>query len=277
MFSQGQDEKSDHSGDDFESAIREEVEAIKKRDAGVRRFQVVESKTTNCVFIKTSLEHPDELVTKIFTELWETKKCKSRFILKLHPVLGTCRAAEDKIEKLAEDVLAPVLADADGLTYCVMYKVRCNNSLDREAIIQLVARVADRINPSLKVKFDEPDLVISVDILQKVCCIGVLKDFNKFKKYNMQEVVGLGQAPKVSAQSAGTTDSAENPGTEPSESVNVAGAKDSKDPDAKTSETKLEPSSELQKLEADASCSDTNNGSLSAEQNSTEVEPNVVE
>jgi len=277
MFSQGQDEKSDHSGDDFESAIREEVEAIKKRDAGVRRFQVVESKTTNCVFIKTSLEHPDELVTKIFTELWETKKCKSRFILKLHPVLGTCRAAEDKIEKLAEDVLAPVLADADGLTYCVMYKVRCNNSLDREAIIQLVARVADRINPSLKVKFDEPDLVISVDILQKVCCIGVLKDFNKFKKYNMQEVVGLGQAPKVSAQSAGTTDSAENPGTEPSESVNVAGAKDSKDPDAKTSETKLEPSSELPKLEADASCSDTNNGSLSAEQNSTEVEPNVVE
>lgn len=277
MFSQGQDEKSDHSGDDFESAIREEVEAIKKRDAGVRRFQVVESKTTNCVFIKTSLEHPDELVTKIFTELWETKKCKSRFILKLHPVLGTCRAAEDKIEKLAEDVLAPVLADADGLTYCVMYKVRCNNSLDREAIIQLVARVADRINPSLKVKFDEPDLVISVDILQKVCCIGVLKDFNKFKKYNMQEVVGLGQAPKVSAQSAGTTDSAENPGTEPSESVNVAGAKDSKDPDAKTSETKLEPSSELPKLEADASCSDTNNGSLSAEQNSSEVEPNVVE
>lgn len=277
MFSQGQDEKSDHSGDDFESAIREEVEAIKKRDAGVRRFQVVESKTTNCVFIKTSLEHPDELVTKIFTELWETKKCKSRFILKLHPVLGTCRAAEDKIEKLAEDVLAPVLADADGLTYCVMYKVRCNNSLDREAIIQLVARVADRINPSLKVKFDEPDLVISVDILQKVCCIGVLKDFNKFKKYNMQEVVGLGQAPKVSAQSAGNTDSAENPGTEPSESVNVAGAKDSKDPDAKTSETKLEPSSELPKLEADASCSDTNNGSLSAEQNSTEVEPNVVE
>lgn len=258
-FLQAQDEKSDHSGDDFEAAIREEVEAIKKRNSGARRFQVVESRTTNCVFIKTSLEHPDELVTKIFTDLCETQKSKSRFILKLHPVLGTCRAVEDRIEALAEEVLPPFLKDADGLTYCVLYKVRCNNSLGRDAVIQLVARVADRINPSLQVKFDDPDLVISVDILMKICCISVLKNFNKFKKYNVQEVVGAGQAPKkVLAQSAGTTDSAENPDAEPSEgndpeSVDVAESKDSKVlqdlPDAK-SESKLELPSELPTLKA---------------------------
>lgn len=183
------DDASDQDNNDFESAMQKEFEALQKSNVAERRFQVVETKTNNSIFIRTPIEHPDELVTEIFRDLSENKKSKSRFILKMFPVLGTCKAAEDKIEKLTEEVVAPFLKGTAGLTFCVIYKARCNNTLGREAVIHLVARVVAEINPLVKVKFDNPDLVISVDVLQKVCCLSVMKNFHKFRKYNIQEVI----------------------------------------------------------------------------------------
>ena len=122
----------------------------------------------------------------------QSQTSKSRFILKLFPVLGTCRANDEKIEKLAEEILPPFFTKSEKqLTYCIVYKVRCNHTLSRDVILPLIGRVVHQIDPTIRVNFDNPDIVISVDVLQKVCCISVLTEFHKFRKYNVQEVANL--------------------------------------------------------------------------------------
>jgi len=184
-------EEAVDESDDFESEIRKEIQDVKTRKvAGQRRFQVVETKTTNCVFIRTTIADPDVLLSKLINDIYDTGVSKCRFILRMFPVLGTCHAHVDKIEKLATEVLAPFLGGSaadEPLTYCTVYKVRCNN-LSRDEILPMIGRVALQLRPNIKVNFEQPDVVVSVDVLQKVCCISVLKDFFKLRKYNLQEI-----------------------------------------------------------------------------------------
>lgn len=177
---------------DFSEAILSQVEALKgsSREAAERRFQAVETKTSNCVFIKTTLDHPDELVSKLLNDVLETGRTKARFILKIFPVLGTCRAVEDKIEKLVEELMSSYLADRPLGTFAIIYKVRCN-SLSRDVILPTVGRAVYRACPASKVDLANPDYVISVDVLNRFACVSIMKDFNRLRKYNLQELAKL--------------------------------------------------------------------------------------
>lgn len=157
------------------------------QDAMARQFQAVDTKTSNCIFIKTTLDHPDELVTKLLNDVLDTGKTKARFILKIFPVLGTCRAVEDKIEKLVEELVSVYFADRALGTFATIYKVRCN-SLSRDVILPTVGKAVYRACPTSKVDLANPDHVISVDVLNKFACISIMKDFNRLRKYNLQEL-----------------------------------------------------------------------------------------
>ena len=174
---------------DFGEAISSQVEALQRGgpDAAERRFQAVETKTSNCVFIRTTLDRPDELVTKLLNDVLETGRTRSRFILKIFPVLGTCRAAEDKIEKLVEELMSSHFADRPLGTFAIVYKVRCN-SLSRDVILPTVGRAVHRACPASKVDLANPDYVVSVDVLNRFACVSIMKDFNRLKKYNLQEL-----------------------------------------------------------------------------------------
>jgi len=174
---------------DFNEAIMTQVQALQGdgHNADGRRFQAVDTKTSNCIFIKTTLSHPDELVSHILNDVLDTGKTKARFILKIFPVLGTCRAVEDKIEKLVEELVADYFSDRPLGTFATIYKVRCNN-LSRDVILPTVGRAVFKACPTSKVNLANPDYVISVDVLNRFACIGIMKDFSKLKKYNLQEL-----------------------------------------------------------------------------------------
>jgi len=174
---------------DFEEAILSQVQALQGdgRDADKRRFQAVDTKASNCIFIKTTLDHPDELVTKLLNDVLDAGKAKARFILKIFPVLGTCRAVEDKIEKLVEELMSIYFAERPLRTFAIIYKVRCN-SLRREIILSAVGRAVCKACPTSKVDLANPDYVVSVDVLNKFACVSIMKDFNRLKKYNLQEL-----------------------------------------------------------------------------------------
>lgn len=208
--------KSVNEGDasievDFGEAILSQVEALRGggRVAAERRFQAVETKTSNCVFIRTTLDRPDELVAKLLNDVLDTGRTKSRFVLKMFPVLGTCRAVEDKIEKLVEELVSSRFADRPLGTFAIIYKVRCN-SLSRDVILPTVGRAVYRACPTSKVDLANPDYVISVDVLNRIACVSVMKDFNRLKKYNLQELAK--SEPCASSQ---TSEQPEVPPTEP--------------------------------------------------------------
>jgi len=174
---------------DISDAILSQVEALQGGGSGgeSRQFQAVDTKTSNCIFIKTTFDRPDEVVTKLLNDVLDTGSSKARFILKMFPVLGTCRADADKIEKLVEELASVYFANQPLGTFAIIYKVRCNN-LSRDVILPTVGRAVHKACPMSKVDLANPDYVISVDVLNKFACVSIMKDYNRLKKYNLQEL-----------------------------------------------------------------------------------------
>ena len=145
--------------------------------------------TNNVLFVKTTLDNPTELVRAIFSDCLETQQSKSRFILRMLPVLGTCQAYDDRITKMTEEVLEPILNHGQPTSYSLQIKVRNNNGVSRTSLLPVLGRVVEELNPSASVNFSDPEHIINVDVLKTVFCIGCLNDFNKFRKYNLQEII----------------------------------------------------------------------------------------
>ncbi|ESN99561.1 hypothetical protein HELRODRAFT_84286 [Helobdella robusta] len=192
--------KDQFGEEDIDASLSNHVNSYKNKSLCERRFQNVCTKTNNCIFIKTSFENPNEIIEKIFSDA-QLRLVQSRFVLRFLPVLGTCRVAEDKLEKLAEDVIedySKLNKIESSFKYCIIHKIRCNNKLNKEIILSVMNRAVKRKFPDAKIDLNEPDIVFSVDILLKVCCLSVLKKFNEFKKYNLFEISnGKNGAPKI--------------------------------------------------------------------------------
>ena len=206
------DEKEDILDcDDIDSALDKEKESLQAETTAItdkveRRFQQVESGANNCIFIKTTLEHPDKLVDNIITDIIETKTQKSRFILRLLPILGTCKAYENNIEEMASSILSVSLQALPGSTYSVLFKTRNNNKVKRDDIFRILGSVMRSQTHPWTVELETPDICIVVEIIRTVCCIGVVTDFYKKKKYNLLELVK--DSPSKENEQSGVADDA---------------------------------------------------------------------
>ena len=186
-------EEADDSGEevDIEDALKKEVNALQAETSGdrERRFQVVDSGAKNCVFIKTTVDNPCELVHAIFSDIAETGKQKSRFILKFIPISATCKATEEALTKIADPFLETHFGYSDkGRTFGILFKSRNNNQIGRNMVFNVFGKIVSDMHPGNKVNLNDSEETIIVDVLRKVCCLSVLKDFFKFKKYNLFEV-----------------------------------------------------------------------------------------
>ena len=174
-----------------------ELKSVQKHE---RRFQQVESGANNCIFIKTTLPDPTELVTTIFSDIYESETAKSRYIMRLLPIIGTCKCSEDKVKKLAEETLKGYFTDAIEHTFSVNIKVRNNNSFGRKQVLPLLVDAVKDLNPANQPNLDDPEYIVNVDILRNVLCLSVLKDSVKFRKYNLQEVVTAKSGAKAASE-----------------------------------------------------------------------------
>jgi tRNA acetyltransferase TAN1 len=117
-------------------------------------------------------------------------------MLRVTPVLGTCRADSEKISALSKEILPKYLDSDFAGTFSIIYKARNNNNISRRTIFDAVGSVMKDIAPKIKVDYDAPDLVITVDVIKSVCCLGIVHDFFKFRKYNIQEVAKIQAKPE---------------------------------------------------------------------------------
>ena len=123
----------------------------------------------------------------------------SRFILRLVPVVGTCKAEVEKLTELCSQQLEKFFKDnefEDEVTYSTIYKIRCNNLLNRDIIYTCVNKALKELKPNAKVDYDNPKIVINVNVLIKICCLSILTNFNKYKKYNINELLNTSSGPQ---------------------------------------------------------------------------------
>jgi len=177
--------------DDIDNAFDKEKGDLaeeKSKEFSERRFQQVESGANNCMFIKTTLEDPELLVNDIIAHISETKVQKARFILRMIPILGTCKAYEENIEKLAEKILSNIFTAGTEMTYSILFKTRNNNKVSRDDTIRTLGGVANRLPGKTSVDLKTPDVCVVVEIIRTVCCIGIARNYFARKKFNLVEL-----------------------------------------------------------------------------------------
>ncbi|XP_053515485.1 THUMP domain-containing protein 1 [Artibeus jamaicensis] len=176
--------------DDVEAALKKEVGEIKaSTEMRLRRFQSVESGANNVVFIRTLGIEPEKLVHHILQDMYTTKKKKTRAILRMLPISGTCKAFLEDMKKYAETFLEPWFKAPNKGTFQIVYKARNNSHVNREEVIKELAGIVGSLNSENKVDLTNPQYTVVVEIIKAVCCLSVVKDYLLFRKYNLQEVV----------------------------------------------------------------------------------------
>lgn len=181
---------SEGEDEDVEAALKKEVGDIKtSTEMRLRRFQSVESGANNVVFIRTLGIEPEKLVHHILQDMYKTKKKKTRVILRMLPVSGTCKAFLEDMKKYAETFLEPWFKAPKKGTFQIVYKSRNNSHTNREEVIKELAGIVGSLNSENKVDLTNPQYTVVVEIIKAVCCLSVVKDYMLFRKYNLQEVV----------------------------------------------------------------------------------------
>ncbi|KAL4624444.1 THUMP domain-containing protein 1-like [Arapaima gigas] len=185
--------------DDAEAELKKEVKQIRssmqKRE---RRFQALDSGANNVVFIRTqNLADPSKLVHHILEDLHKTKKMKSRVILRMLPVSGTCRAFIEDMEKYLSRFLEPWFRDPNQGTFQIVFKARNSSHMKREEVIKALAGLVGKMNRMNKVDLTNPQYTIIVEVIKSVCCVSVVQDYMLFRKFNLQEVVKLDKAEET--------------------------------------------------------------------------------
>lgn len=186
------------SSSDEEEAEEEDVDVALKKEvaqlqaSGIkqeRRFQALDSGANNVIFIRTQNLESDKLVHHILSDLHTTKKKKSRVILRMLPVTGTCKAFQEDMVKYLTTFLEPWFKTPNCATYQIAFKARNSSHNKRDEIIKSIAGLVGKLNPKNKVDLTNPELTIIVEVIKAVCCISVVKDYTLYRKYNVQEVV----------------------------------------------------------------------------------------
>uniref|UniRef100_A0A673JB17 THUMP domain-containing protein 1 n=1 Tax=Sinocyclocheilus rhinocerous TaxID=307959 RepID=A0A673JB17_9TELE len=194
-----EDEEDD---EDAEAALKKEVSQIQSSmKTHQQRFSAVDSGAHNVVFIRTHGVDPEQLVHHILSDLYQTKKRKSRVILRMLPVSGTCKAFPEDMEKFLSVFLERWFRAPLRATYQICFKARNSSHSKREEVIKAVAGLVGKLNPLNKVDLTNPELSIIIEIIKTVCCVSVLKDYTLYRKYNLQEV-----AKEPANQSTGPSD-----------------------------------------------------------------------
>ncbi|XP_029910705.1 THUMP domain-containing protein 1 [Myripristis murdjan] len=176
--------------DDVDAALKKEVAQLQaSRVKQKRRFEALDSGANNVIFIRTQNLEPDKLVHHILSDLHTTKKKKSRVILRMLPVNGTCKAFQEDMEKYLTTFLEPWFKTPNHATYQIAFKARNSSHNKRDEIIKSIAGLVGKLNPKNKVDLTNPELTIIVEVIKAVCCISVVQDYPLYRKYNVQEVV----------------------------------------------------------------------------------------
>ncbi|GCB73306.1 hypothetical protein scyTo_0002467 [Scyliorhinus torazame] len=179
----------DEEDDDAETALKKEVKQIRaSTQNNLRRFQALDSGANNVVFIRTLNIEPDKLVHHILKDLYATKKKKTRAILRMLPVSGSCKAFMEEIPKYFETFLEPWFKVPKKASFQIVYKARNNSHMSRDDVIKALAGVVINLNAENKVDLNNPEYTIIVEIIKGVCCVSVVQDYILFRKYNLQEV-----------------------------------------------------------------------------------------
>lgn len=174
---------------DIEDELKSELEELKNDDVKKHKFQKLDCGAQGNIFIKINEKSidPVTLGTSIVEDLDRTKQQKTIHLLRLIPVEITCKSYLDDITKAIGPLIDKHFSGAPT-TYCIVFNKRNNNNLERASVIEFAALLVKEKNMFHTVDLKQAALTIVFEVIKNVCCISVLPDYYKYKKYNLCEI-----------------------------------------------------------------------------------------
>eukprot|EP00644_Phytophthora_capsici_P013072 jgi/Phyca11/560786/estExt2_Genewise1.C_PHYCAscaffold_50676 len=195
------EEEEKEEGDSVQKKLQEEIAALqsqaKKRQTG--RFTALDTGVKGAILIqfKDASVSPTALMSKIFEEVESSKDFASRFIQRMIPLEKVGYSSVDAIKELAAPMIKAhveafkeeqrAAGKDEDFEFAVEFKRRnCTNLNSMEVINAFVELVGDE---KTKVNLTTPHSVLMVEVFRNTCGFSILKDFHRYKKYNVRSVI----------------------------------------------------------------------------------------
>ena len=168
-----QDDDSENEKDagtvtNVEDAIAAEA-AKEKAKVQQGPFGMIETKTKGLLFIEFHNEKMDpvDVCADCLKEVRDTGRTKTKYLVRLTPVLATCYAKYEDIAKAVQPLLDKYLGEStEATSYCIVYKKRSNDEIDR---LELIKKIADKVDKKHTVDLTMPKKTILIDVMTNVC------------------------------------------------------------------------------------------------------------
>ncbi|TKY89236.1 hypothetical protein EX895_001767 [Sporisorium graminicola] len=160
------------------------------------RFRNVETDTECFLFISVSPPFdPYLLVYTILSDVELSGEPRSRFVQRLTPVTATCAANAADLTTLARQILPTYFStNADeGKTFKIDPRIRSHSKLKRNDVIQTIAAAIPTAEDAGRTRIHNanltaPDYWIVVEVVKNSAAISVVKEYERYKKMNLQSV-----------------------------------------------------------------------------------------
>ena len=184
--------------------LDDEIANVKK--AGNRTYYVFDMQVPGAIFIKIAdwaRPHIDvkRVGLDIVTNVKETGELSTRFVNRFFPVDFLCKANNFKDFKqmalpvlqryfpMASDASKPNAEDREHVQWCLEFKKRNNDKVNRKAYVDYLMSVLDPTCTS--VSYDYADVEVIVEVFRDQLIFTVLPGYKRdFKKFNLQMLAG---------------------------------------------------------------------------------------
>ncbi|XP_025190748.1 THUMP domain-containing protein 1 [Melanaphis sacchari] len=170
------------------NSLADELKSLSEKDnANWKKFTPSATGVGQCLFISTTVEDPCDLVYKILEDIEKTKVQKTKFLLRMLPILVTCKANLISIKSACANLL-PKYFSTEPTTFAILFNHRYNNSVPRDEIIKELANQVVSFGQHTVDLSGGAKLTIIVEVVKSVCCLSVVRDYGRFCKFNLLSV-----------------------------------------------------------------------------------------
>ncbi|KAI5118142.1 hypothetical protein M0805_001741 [Coniferiporia weirii] len=183
----GSSDTENDEDEDLEKAVAREVQRM-KRPRNQKRFANCPTDTPCMVFISCKPPvDPVALVELHMRNVEKTGITHTRSTLRLTPVSSSCDSNIAEIVSLCKRIVTPVFENEESKAYRyrVELRMRNHNTVSRDEVIKAIAQCVPEPH---KVDLVDPEIFVLVEIFKGTCGISVVRDYYRYKKFNVVQV-----------------------------------------------------------------------------------------
>ncbi|CCO35313.1 hypothetical protein BN14_09430 [Rhizoctonia solani AG-1 IB] len=205
-----EDDEEDDEDEDIEKQLAKELSDINKpkmKDTTDRRIAICPTDTACVIYIATKPPiDPVEVVLRHMGQVAETGVSGTRALVRLVPASGICAANMTAITLLATELFIKAFGgeDVESKKYKIELRIRSHKVLAKDDVIKAIAQCV----PSDKghtVNLTNQDTTILVELFKGICTISVVPEYEKYKRFNVVQIVQEEQKKKGEQDADGSS------------------------------------------------------------------------